>query len=155
MIRPAQESMEDFPLTTSQTFRYPVLYRTLAWCSVALFATIVAGCAVSIGRAGAAAAVYVVGIISGISVILWGLDFATRSITLGPDGLHVGWLLRRTLVPWAEVLGWRYRALSLIHIRVRHGSGIFVWPLLENYTDLLNEIDAQRRAQLRAEALNQ
>jgi hypothetical protein len=30
----------------------------------------------------------------------------------------------------------------LIRIRVRKGPGIFVWPLLENYMDLLTEIDA-------------
>jgi hypothetical protein len=56
----------------------------------------------------------------------------------------VRWLLRRSMVPWPDVLDWRYLPLSLIRIRVRKGAGIFVWPLLEDYTDLLNEIDAHR-----------
>jgi hypothetical protein len=46
------------------------------------------------------------------------------------------------------VLGWRYLPLDLIRIRVRQGPGVFVWPLLENYTDLLNAIDAHRSDQL-------
>lgn len=153
MINPAHNTMDDLPLTTPLTFRYPILYRVLAWFGVTLFGLIVVGCVVAIGRAGSAATLYVFGLISGGVVIFWGLDFATRSITLGPNGLHVRWLLRRSVLPWPDVLGWRYRTLSLIHIRTRHGRGLFVWPLLENYTDLLNEIDVQRRQQLRAEAL--
>jgi hypothetical protein len=150
-------SMEDLHPVENKIFRYPVFYRSLAWLSVAVFGLIVLGCAlaavVAIRRDGAAVALYVFGFSSGIAVIFWGLDFATRSITISSGGLQVRWLLRRSVVPWPDVLGWRYRALSLIHIRVRHGSGLFIWPLLENYTDLLNEIDAQRRATLRAEVL--
>ena len=149
--------MEDLNLVENKTFRYPVLYRTVALFSVVLFGFIVLGSVLAaveaIKHGGAAVVLYVSGFISGIAVICWGLDFATRSITLAPDGLHVHWLLRRSVVPWPDVLGWRYRALSLIHIRVRTGAGLFIWPLLENYTDLLNEIDAQRRNQLRAEVL--
>jgi hypothetical protein len=115
------------------------------------------GCGLAIAgaiqRAGVIVVLYVAGGFSAIAVLIWGLDFATRSITTGPDGLHVRWLLHRSVVPWPNVLGWRYRALSLIHIRVRQGRGLFVWPLLENYTDLLNEIDAQRRTALRSELL--
>jgi hypothetical protein len=149
--------MEDANLAAHHTFRYPGLYRTIALGSALLFGFIVLGCLLAvvdaIPRDWGAAALYSFGFLSGIAVILWGLDFATRSLALGPDGLHVRWLLRRSVVPWADVLGWRYRVLSLIHIRTRRGRGIFVWPLLENYTDLLNTIDAQRRQQLQAEAL--
>jgi hypothetical protein len=57
-------------------------------------------------------------------------------------------LLRRSEIPWADVLGWRYLPLSLVHIRLRRGPGWFVWPLLEDYLDLLNEIDVQRSGRM-------
>jgi hypothetical protein len=149
--------MEELKLVENTTFRYPVLYRLVALFGVLLFGFIVLGSVLaeveSIGNDGVDAVLHIVGFVSGIAVIFWGLDFATRSITTTSGGLHVRWLLRRSVVPWPDVLGWRYRALNLIHIRVRHGPGIFVWPLLENYTDLLNEIDVQRRNQLRADVL--
>jgi hypothetical protein len=149
--------MDELNLAENKTFRYPVLYRLVALFSVVLFGFIVLGSVLAeveaIKNSGADALLHLVGFISGIAVILWGLDFATRSITIAPGGLHVRWLLRRSVVPWPDVLGWRYRVLSLIHIRTRTGAGIFVWPLLENYTDLLNEIDTQRRDQLRADVL--
>ena len=150
--------MEESNPVEYKTFRYPALYRLLALFGVLLFGFIVLGSVLAeveaIRNSAADAALHVIGFVSGIAVILWGLDFATRSITPTPDGLHVRWLLHRSVIPWSDVLGWRYRVLSLIHIRVRKGPGVFVWPLLENYTDLLNEIDARRREQLRAEALN-
>jgi hypothetical protein len=149
--------MEDLQRTDNRVFRYPVFYRLLAWFSAAVFGLIVLGCALAvvaaIGHDRAAVTLYAFGFGSGIAMIFWGLDFTTRSITITSDGLQVRWLLHRSVVPWPDVLGWRYRVLSLIHIRVRHGPGLFIWPLLENYTDLLNEIDVQRRATLRAEVL--
>ncbi len=149
--------MEDLKIVENKTFRYPVLYRLVALFSVLLFGFIVLGSVLAeveaIRNSGADAVLHIVGFVSGIAVIIWGLDFATRSITVTPDGLHVRWLLRRSVVPWLDVLGWRYRALSLIHIRTRQGAGIFVWPLLENYTDLLNAIDAHHRDNLRDEVL--
>ena len=141
--------MEEMNLVEKRTFRYPVLYRAVALFSVLLFGFIVLGSVIAeveaINNSRADAVLHVVGFVSGILLILWGLDFATRSISPAPDGLRVRWLLRRSVVPWPDVLNWRYLPLSLIHIRVRKGPGIFVWPLLENYTDLLNEIDAHRR----------
>jgi hypothetical protein len=140
--------MEDMPFAESRTFRYPVLYRVTALFSVLLFGFIVLGSVIAeveaIKSDPADAVLHVVGFVSGILLIIWGLDFATRSISTAPDGLHVRWLLRRSVVPWPDVLGWRYLPLNLIRIRVRKGPGVFVWPLLENYTDLLNEIDAHR-----------
>ena len=141
--------MEEMNLVENRTFRYPVLYRAVALFSVLLFGFIVLGSVIAeveaIKNDWADAVLRVAGFVSGIVLIIWGLDFATRSISTAPDGLHVRWLLRRSVVPWPDVLDWRYLPLSLIRIRVRKGPGIFVWPLLENYTDLLNEIDAHRR----------
>ncbi len=141
--------MEEMNLVENRTFRYPVLYRVVALFSVLLFGFIVLGSVIAeveaINNSRADAVLHVVGFVSGVLLILWGLDFATRSISTSADGLQVRWLLRRSAVPWPDVLGWRYLPLSLIRIRVRRGPGIFVWPLLENYTDLLNEIDAHRR----------
>jgi hypothetical protein len=145
--------MEELNLVENRTFRYPVLYRAVALFSVLLFGFIVLGSVIAeveaIRNSQADAVLHVVGFVSGILLIIWGLDFATRSITTAPDGLHVRWLLRRSVVPWPDVLDWRYLPLSLIRIRLRRGPGIFVWPLLENYTDLLNEIDARRSDSLR------
>lgn len=130
----------------NKTFRYPAFYRSVALFSVLLFGFIVLGSVIAeveaIRNDRFDAVLHVIGFVSGSVLIVWGLDFATRSITAAPDGLHVRWILRRSLVPWADVQDWRYLPLSLIRIRVRKGAGIFVWPLLENYTDLLNEIDA-------------
>ena len=144
--------MEEMNLVENRTFRYPVLYRAVALFSVLLFGFIVLGSVIAeveaIKSNPADAVLHIVGFVSGILLIIWGLDFATRSISTAPDGLHVRWLLRRSVVPWPDVLGWRYLPLNLIRIRVRQGPGVFVWPLLENYTDLLNEIDAHRAATL-------
>lgn len=144
--------MEELNLVKNKTFRYPVLYRVVALFGVLLFGFIVLGSVIAeieaIKNDRVDAVLHVVGFVSGILLILWGLDFATRSITVAHDGLHVRWLLHRSIVPWPDVLDWRYLPLSLIRIRVRTGLGIFVWPLLENYLDLLNEIDERRRDRL-------
>jgi hypothetical protein len=58
--------------------------------------------------------------------------------------LWVRWLLRRSVIPWSDVLSWNYLPLSLIHLRFRHGRGVYVWPILEDYLDLLSAIDARR-----------
>ena len=146
--------MEELNLVQNRTFRYPILYRVTALFSVLVLGFIVLGSVIAeveaIRNDPVDALLHIVGFVSGILLIIWGLDFATRSLTAAPDGLHVRWLLRRSIVPWPDVLNWRYLPLSLIHIRVRRGPGIFVWPLLENYTDLLNEIDAHRRDTPRA-----
>jgi hypothetical protein len=140
-----------------KVYRYPVLYRVTALFSVLLFGFIVLGSVIAeveaIKNDRADVVLHVVGFVSGVLLILWGLDFATRSIMAAPDGLHVRWLLRRSVVAWTDVLGWRYLPLSLIRIRVRQGPGIFLWPLLEHYTDLLIEIDERRTAQLRNDVL--
>ncbi len=143
--------MEDLDLVEDKTFRYPVLYRVIALFSVLLFGFIVLGSVIAeveaIQNSRIDAVLHVIGFVCGLVLIAWGLDFATRSITTAPDGLRVRWLLHRSVVPWPDVLGWRYLPLSLIRIRLREGPGLFVWPLLENYSDLLNEIDAHGRTE--------
>jgi hypothetical protein len=149
--------MEELNLVANKTFRYPALYRATALFGTLLFGLIalasIMAAVGSIGTDPGGALLLGIGFVGGILLMLWGLDFATRAITTAPDGLHVRWVLRRSIVPWPDVLGWRYLALSLIHIRLRQGAGLFVWPLLESYTDLLNEIDTHRRDQLRDEIL--
>ena len=146
-------SMDEMNSVENKTFRYPALYRSVALFSVLLFGFIVLGSVIAeveaIRNSRLDAVLHVIGFVSGIVLIIWGLDFATRSITTTPNGLHVRWILHRSVVPWADVQDWRYLPLSLIRIRVSKGAGIFVWPLLENYTDLLNEIDAQRRSRMK------
>ncbi len=141
--------MEDLDLVEDKTFRYPVLYRAIALFSVLLFGFIVLGSVIAeveaIQNSRIDAVLHVVGFVSGLLLIAWGLDFATRSITIAPGGLRVRWLLHQSMVPWPDVMGWRYLPLSLIRIRLRKGPGLFVWPLLEKYSDLLNEIDAHGR----------
>ncbi len=128
------------------TYRYPAVYRLQALFGSLLFGFIVLGSVLAeieaIRNSGLDSILHVVGFVVGLTVILGGLDFATRSIMAAPDGLHVRWALRRSVAPWSDVLDWRYLPLNLIHIRLRRGRGWYVWPLLERYTDLLNEIDA-------------
>jgi hypothetical protein len=144
--------MEESNLKRETTYRYPPLYRGVALFSALLFGLILLGSVIAeveaIKNSRADAILHVVGFIVGVAMLIWGLDFATRSITVTSEGLRVRWLLRRSLVPWPEVLGWHYLPLSLVHLRFRHGRGLYLWPLLEDYMDLLNEIDARRVSRL-------
>jgi len=128
------------------TFRYPPLYRVQALFGALLFGLIVLGSVIAeaeaIQNSRADAMLHVIGLAAGVPVVLLGLDIGTRSITVTDAGLAVRWL-RRSVVAWPDVLGWRYLPLSLIHIRTRRGPGVFLWPILEHYTDLLAEIEAR------------
>ncbi len=150
--------MTDENPIAQQTFRYPALYRMAALFGVCLFVLIVVGSLLAgidaVKRHPAGLLLPIIGLIGGVVVILWGLDFATRAITITPEGLSVRWAVGRSMVPWSDVLSWRYLPLSLIRIRLRRGPGLFLWPLLENYTDLLNQIDAHRHDRWREEALS-
>jgi hypothetical protein len=86
------------------------------------------------------AALHLIGFAFGLLVLLLGLDIGTRTITATEQGLQTKWL-RASSMPWPDVMGWRYLPLSLIHIRLKHGPGWFVWPILEHYSDLLATID--------------
>ena len=142
--------MEDQEHTPQpETYRYPAVYRLQALFGSLLFGFIVLGSVIAeveaIQNNRLDTILHLVGFVVGLTVILLGLDFATRAFRTTPDGLQVRWALRRSTTPWSDVLGWRYLPLNLIHIRLRRGPGWYVWPLLERYSDLLNEIDARRR----------
>ncbi len=138
---------EDRPPPHNETHRYPAVYRAQALFGAVLFGFIVLGSVLAEVEAIKAdrldSLLHLGGFGVGLAVIFLGLDFATRSITAAPDGLHVRWALRQSLASWSEVLGWRYLPLNLIHIQLRRGPGWYVWPLLERYTDLLHEIDVR------------
>jgi hypothetical protein len=140
--------MSELPTVNQKTFRYPVLYRVAALFGALLFGFILLGSVIAeveaIKNSRIDAALHVFGFISGVLLLVVGIDFATRSITVTPDGLQMRWLLRRSVVLWPDVLGWNYLPLNLIHLRFRHGRGVYVWPLLEDYLDLLSAIDAHR-----------
>ncbi len=140
--------MSELPTVSEKTFRYPALYRVVALFGALLFGFILLGSVIAeveaIKNSRIDAVLHVIGFISGMLLLVMGIDFATRSITVTPDGLRVRWLLRRSVIPWSDVLSWNYLPLSLIHLRFRHGRGVYVWPLLEDYLDLLSAIDARR-----------
>jgi hypothetical protein len=140
--------MSELPAVTAKTFRYPALYRVVALFGALLFGFILLGSVIAeveaIKNSRIDAVLHVIGFISGVLLLIMGIDFATRSITVTPDGLRVRWLLRRSVIPWSDVLSWNYLPLSLIHLRFRHGRGVYVWPILEDYLDLLSAIDARR-----------
>ncbi len=140
--------MSELPTVSEKTFRYPVFYRVVALLGALLFGFILLGSVIAeveaIKNSRIDAVLHVIGFIFGVLLLLVGIDFATRSITVTPDGLQVRWLLHRSAIPWPDVLSWNYLPLSLIHVRLRHGRGVYVWPLLEDYLDLLGAIDARR-----------
>lgn len=129
------------------TYRYPPAYRIQALFGALLFGLIVLGSVIAeveaIRNSRADAVLHIVGFVVGMIVVVGGLDIGTRTITTTDDGLQVRWL-RSSWVPWQDVAGWRYLPLNLIHIRLRRGPGLFVWPILERYTELLAAIDKQR-----------
>lgn len=126
------------------TYRYPAAYRVQALFGALLFGLIVIGSVLAeveaIQNSRLDAVLHVVGFVSGLTALLLGLDIGTRTITTTKDGLQVKGL-RASTVPWSDVMGWRYLPLSLIHIRLKRGSGWFVWPILERYNELLTTID--------------
>lgn len=140
--------MTELSRANERTFRYPAAYRVVALFSALLCGFILLGSVLAeveaIQNSRVDALLHVIGFITGAALLLVGIDFASRSFTPASDGLHVRWLLRRSVVPWPEVLGWRYLPLSLIHLQFRRRPGVYVWPLLEDYLDLLSAIDAHR-----------
>lgn len=126
------------------TYRYPAAYRAQALLGAVLLGLIVIGSVLAaieaIQHNRLDAVLHGVGFVSGLTVLLLGLDIGTRTLTATEDGLQVKGL-RASMAPWSDVLGWRYLPLSLIHIRLKRGPGLFVWPILERYTELLTTID--------------
>ncbi len=134
----------DSGLSQPLIYRYPAAYRVQALFGALLFGLIVIGSVIAevaaIQNSRPDAVLYIVGFVSGSLVLVLGLDIGTRTITTTAHGLQTKWL-RASNVPWSDVIGWRYLPLSLIHIRLRHGPGWFVWPILERYSNLLATID--------------
>ena len=126
------------------TYRYPAVYRVQALFGALLFGLIVLGSVIAeieaIQGSGIDTVLHIVGFVVGSLVLLLGLDIGTRTITTTEQGVVMKWL-RRSSVPWSEVIDWRYLPFSLIHIRLKHGRGWYIWPILERYTDLLSTID--------------
>jgi hypothetical protein len=131
----------------SITYRYPTAYRVQALLGALLFGFILLGSVIAeveaIQNSRVDAVLHIVGFGIGLTVLLIGLDFGTRAITPTADGLHVRWL-RSSFVRWEEIVRWRYLPLNLIHVRLRRGPGLFLWPILEHYTELLATIDKHR-----------
>jgi hypothetical protein len=133
--------------SASITYRYPVAYRVQALLGALLFGLILLGSVIAeveaIQNSRADAVLHLVGFVIGLAVLLLGLDFGTRAITTTADGLRVRWL-RSSFVRWEDIVDWHYLPLNLIHIRLRHGPGLFLWPILERYAELLATIDEHR-----------
>ena len=89
------------------------------------------------------AALHGVGLIVGLAILILGTDFGMRQITLTDEGLRTRWL-RSSFIPWSDVLDWRYLPISLIHIRLRRGPGLYIWPILERYSEILIAIDEHK-----------
>jgi hypothetical protein len=139
--QPTVQPNDPKPPPPQATYRYPAAYRVQALLGAVLFGSIGIGSAlagvVAIQNGRSDVVLPMVGFVSGLTVLLLGLDIVTRTLTTTEDGLQV----KGSTVPWSDVLGWRYLPLSLILIRLKHGPGLFVWPILERYTDLLATID--------------
>ncbi len=131
------------------TYRYPAAYRVQALFGSLLVGLVLLGSVIAEVEAIKGDRIdlvlHVVGFGIGAVILLLGLDIGTRAITITPDGLVVKWL-RPSFVAWSAIVNWRYLPLSLIHIRLRHGPGLFVWPILERYMELLSAIDEHRGA---------
>jgi hypothetical protein len=142
--QPIVQPNDPEPPPARTTYRYPAAYRAQALFGAALFGLIVIGSALAeveaIQNSRPDAVLPVVGFVSGLTVLLLSLDIGTCTLATTEDGLQVKGL-RASTVPWSDVLGWRYLPLSLIHIRLKRGPGLFVWPILERYNELLATID--------------
>lgn len=136
--------LTDPGLSQPMIYRYPAAYRVQALFGALLFGLIVIGSVIAeveaIRNSRLDAVLHIFGFVFGSLILLLGLDIGTRAITVTAQGVQTRWL-RTSSVAWSDVIGWRYLPLSLIHIRLRHGPGWFVWPILERYSDLLATID--------------
>ncbi len=134
----------DSGLSQPATYRYPPAYRVQALFGALLFGLIVIGSAIAgviaLQHNPSGVLLSLFGLVHGALILVLGLDIGTRTVTATEQGIQMKWL-RVSSVPWSDVRGWRYLPLSLIHIRLRHGPGWFVWPILEHYSDLLATID--------------
>jgi hypothetical protein len=133
-------------------YRYPLVYRVQALLGALFAGIILLGSVIAEIEAADLpdAALHGVGLIVGLTILTLGVDFGRRQIIMTAEGLGTRWL-RSSFVPWSDVLDWRYLPLSLIHIRLRHGPGWFVWPILERYSEILEAIDEHKHDRLMRE----
>jgi hypothetical protein len=127
-------------------YRYPVVYRIQALFGALLAGMIVLGSVLSGLEAVNLPDVllHAFGCIVGAIILMLGLDFGTRAIQIAPTGLHTRWLWK-SFIAWPQILDWSYRPLGLVHIRLRRGPGMFIWPLMEGYSEILAAIDAHQK----------
>ncbi len=125
--------------------RYPAAYRIQALLGALLAGAILFGSVIAEIEAAnlADALLHGAGLVVSLVILTLGLDFGTRSIVITPEGLQVRWV-RKTFIAWQDIPGWNYLPLNLIHIRTRRGPGLFIWPILERYSDVLAAIDQHR-----------
>ena len=128
------------------TYRYPMVYRVQALFGALLAGLILLGSAIAEIEAADlldATVLHVFGLVFGATILILGLDFGTRAITIEPDGLRTRWV-RASFISWRDIGEVRWLPLGLIHVRLRRGPGLFIWPILERYSELLAAIEEHR-----------
>lgn len=126
-------------------YRYPPIYRVQALFGSLLAGIIMMGSVIAEIEAANLPDAFLHAFGFGVSaaILILGLDFGTRVIEITPTGLQTRWL-RTSFIAWPQILDWSYKPLGLIHIRLRRGLGLYIWPLLEGYTEILAAIDEHR-----------
>ncbi len=134
-------------MITSMRYRYPAIYRVQALFGALLAGIILMGSVIAeIESANLPDAfLHAFGFSVSLLILILGLDFGTRQIEITADGLQTRWL-RKSFSAWPQILDWSYQPLGLIHIRVKRGLGLYIWPLMEGYTEILAAIDDHRPA---------
>ena len=127
-------------------YRYPAIYRVQALFGAMLAGIILLSSVLAEIESANLPDLFLhgVGFVLGSLILLFGVDFATRSIEITDEGLWVRWI-RTSFVRWPQILDWSYLPLGLIHIRFNQGLGVFIWPLLDGYLDILTAIDDHHR----------
>ena len=129
-------------MIANMRYRYPAIYRVQALFGALLAGIILMGSVIAeIESANLPDAfLHAFGFIVSLLILILGLDFGTRTIEITADGLQTRWL-RKSFLAWPQILDWSYRPLGLIHIRLKRGLGLYLWPLMEGYTEILAAID--------------
>lgn len=126
-------------------YRYPAVYRVQALFGALLAGIILMGSVIAeIESANLPDAfLHAFGFIVSLMILILGLDFGTRTIEITAAGLQTRWL-RKSFIAWSQIVDWSYRPLGLIHIRLKRGLGLYIWPLMDGYTEILAAIDQHR-----------
>ncbi len=129
-------------MIAAMRYRYPAIYRVQALFGALLAGIILMGSVIAeIESANLPDAfLHAFGFIASLLILILGLDFATRTIEIAADGLQTRWL-RKSFIAWSQILDWSYKPLGLIHLRLRRGLGLYIWPLMAGYSEILAAID--------------